>query len=154
MADVRRDGLRHQLSLFIISSLGSALPWARYTSANHEIVDILKWLTVALLAYVISAIVLRPDWIAILRATFIQAGRTAVKRGRHWLLSSGRPSALIFFSGRLRHEVELRQGTERLRRVWTRAEMRREMGNAGPYNRRWYVLFQPRHVLRYLNCRP
>jgi NRAMP (natural resistance-associated macrophage protein)-like metal ion transporter len=37
----------------------------------HEIVDILKWLTVALLAYVITAVVLRPDWMAILRATFI-----------------------------------------------------------------------------------
>ena len=84
----------------ILFGIGTAVATIHFR--YHEIVDILKWLTVALLAYVISAIVLRPDWIAILRATFIPGWPHGREAWATWLLSSGRPSALIFFSGRLR----------------------------------------------------
>ena len=84
----------------VLFGVGTAMATIHFR--YHEIVDILKWLTVALLAYVITAIVLRPDWMAILRATFIPTWPTGVRRGLRWSPSSGLPSALIFFSGRLR----------------------------------------------------
>lgn len=41
--------------------------WCRY----HQIANLLKWLTLALFAYVVTAIVIRPNWSAILHDTFI-----------------------------------------------------------------------------------
>jgi Mn2+/Fe2+ NRAMP family transporter len=52
----------------VLFGIGTAVATIHFR--YHEIVDILKWLTLALLAYVVSAVVLRPDWMAILRTTF------------------------------------------------------------------------------------
>lgn len=41
--------------------------WCRY----HQIANLLKWLSLALFAYVVTAIVIRPNWSAILHDTFI-----------------------------------------------------------------------------------
>ena len=53
----------------VIFGLGISVAtvWCRY----HQIANALKWLTLSLFAYVITAFVIRPDWTAILRDTFI-----------------------------------------------------------------------------------
>jgi NRAMP (natural resistance-associated macrophage protein)-like metal ion transporter len=110
----------------ILFGIGTAVATIHFR--YHEIVDILKWLTVALLAYVISAVVLRPDWIAILRATFIPGWPHGREAWATLVAVLGTTISPYIFFWQASHEVELRQGTERLRRFWTRAEMRREMG--------------------------
>ena len=90
----------------------------------HEIVDILKWLTLALLAYVITAVVLRPDWITILRATFIPAWPNGREAWATLVAILGTTISPYIFFWQASYEVEVKPGTQRL---WTRAKMRDEM---------------------------
>jgi NRAMP (natural resistance-associated macrophage protein)-like metal ion transporter len=48
-------------------TIGTATVWFHY----RQIVNILKWLAASLLAYAVTAFVVRPDWASILRDTFI-----------------------------------------------------------------------------------
>ncbi len=48
-------------------AIAFATVWFRY----HQIANVLKWLALTLFAYVITAIVLRPDWTTILHDTFV-----------------------------------------------------------------------------------
>jgi NRAMP (natural resistance-associated macrophage protein)-like metal ion transporter len=109
----------------ILFGIGTAVATIHFR--YHEIVDILKWLTVALLAYIITAVVLRPDWIAILRATFIPSWPHGREAWATLVAVLGTTISPYIFFWQASHEVELRLGTERPRRVWKRAEMRREM---------------------------
>ena len=124
MADVVEMVITINSHYFVVL-FGVGTPVVTIHFRYHEIVDILKWLAVALLAYVITAVVLRPDWMAILRAPLFQPGQVGVRRGLHWSPSSGLPSALTFFFWQASYEVEVKPGTQRL---WTRGEMRDEMG--------------------------
>jgi NRAMP (natural resistance-associated macrophage protein)-like metal ion transporter len=47
--------------------IGSFLIWSSY----YRIVRIFKWLTLVLFSYVLAALFARPDWTAVIRATFI-----------------------------------------------------------------------------------
>jgi NRAMP (natural resistance-associated macrophage protein)-like metal ion transporter len=91
----------------------------------HEIVDILKWLTVALLAYVITAVVLRPDWMAILSATFIPTWPSGREAWATLVAVLGTTISPYIFFWQASYEVEVKPGTQRR---WTRGEMIDEMG--------------------------
>ncbi len=48
-------------------TIGSFLIWSSY----YRIVRIFKWLTLVLFSYVLAALFAKPDWAAVLRATFV-----------------------------------------------------------------------------------
>lgn len=48
-------------------AIASATVWCRY----HQIANVLKWLALALFAYVITAFLIHPDWTTILHDTFV-----------------------------------------------------------------------------------
>lgn len=45
--------------------------WLMVWRSYHQIARIFKWMTLVLFAYVIAAFLARPDWVSVLRATFI-----------------------------------------------------------------------------------
>ncbi len=49
---------------------GLGICFATVRLRYHQIADVLKWLALALFAYVITAFVVKPDWSEVLRATF------------------------------------------------------------------------------------
>jgi NRAMP (natural resistance-associated macrophage protein)-like metal ion transporter len=110
----------------ILFGIGTAVVTIHFR--YHEIVDILKWLTVALLAYVITAVVIRPDWMAILRATFIPSWPTEREAWATLVAVLGTTISPYIFFWQASHEMEVKQEMERPGRNWTRAEIRREMG--------------------------
>jgi NRAMP (natural resistance-associated macrophage protein)-like metal ion transporter len=90
----------------------------------HEIVDILKWLTVALVAYVITAVVLQPDWMAILRATFIPTWPSGREAWTTLVAVLGTTISPYIFFWQASYEVEVKPGTQR---VLTHAKTKEEM---------------------------
>jgi Mn2+/Fe2+ NRAMP family transporter len=54
-----------------IVAFGLLIAWATIALHYAAIVRILKWLTLALFAYIVTALSLRPDWGEVARATFI-----------------------------------------------------------------------------------
>lgn len=107
----------------VLFGIGTAVATIHFR--YHEIVDILKWLTAALLAYVITAVVLRPDWMAILRASFIPTWPRGREAWATLVAVLGTTISPYIFFWQASHEVEVKPGTQRR---WTRAEMREEMG--------------------------
>ena len=107
----------------VLFGIGTAVATIHFR--YHEIVDILKWLTVALLAYVITAVVLRPDWMAILRATFIPTWPRGREAWATLVAILGTTISPYIFFWQASHEVEVKPGT---RRLLTRAQMTEEMG--------------------------
>lgn len=57
----------HLLVVFFGVVIAVATVWCRY----HQIAKVLKWLTLTLFAYVITAFLVRPDWRTILHDTFV-----------------------------------------------------------------------------------
>lgn len=51
----------------------AGISWATVRLRYHQIASVLKWLALVLFAYVISGFVIRPDWSAVMRDTFIPA---------------------------------------------------------------------------------
>ncbi|HEY2343911.1 MAG TPA: divalent metal cation transporter, partial [Chthoniobacteraceae bacterium] len=56
---------------WFVFPMGLGIAWATVRFHYADIANILKWLALVLFAYVVTAIAVRPDWIATLRATFI-----------------------------------------------------------------------------------
>jgi NRAMP (natural resistance-associated macrophage protein)-like metal ion transporter len=50
---------------------GAGIAWATIRLRYHALARVLRWLTLALFAYVATAIFIRPSWSAIVRATFL-----------------------------------------------------------------------------------
>lgn len=48
-------------------AIAAATIWLRY----HQFAAILKWLSLSLLAYVVTALLLKPHWLPVLKATFV-----------------------------------------------------------------------------------
>ena len=109
----------------VLFGIGTAVATIHFR--YHEIVDILKWLTVALLAYVITALILQPDWITVLRATFIPSWPQGREGWATLVAILGTTISPYVFFWQASYEVEVRQETKRVRQVSTRAEMSREM---------------------------
>jgi len=65
-----------------------------------------KWLTLALFAYIGSALFSKPDAIQVLKATFIPTLRFDATSWRRWWRSWALPSRLIFFFWQADQEVE------------------------------------------------
>lgn len=57
----------HVWVVFFGVAISAATVWLRYA----QIANTLKWLALFLFSYVITAIIVRPDWIAVLRDTFV-----------------------------------------------------------------------------------
>ncbi len=93
----------------------------------HEIVDILKWLTVALLAYVITAVVLRPDWMTILHDTFIPSWPSGREAWATLVAVLGTTISPYIFFWQASHEVEVKNAAKRPSHSWTHAETAKEM---------------------------
>jgi Mn2+/Fe2+ NRAMP family transporter len=51
--------------------LGVALAWATVEIPYHRIARVLKWLALVLFAYVVTAVLARPDWGVVLRAALV-----------------------------------------------------------------------------------
>jgi Mn2+/Fe2+ NRAMP family transporter len=58
-------------SHFFVVFFGIAIAFATIRFRYHQIANVLKWLALSLFAYVLTAIVVRPDWTTILRDTFL-----------------------------------------------------------------------------------
>lgn len=58
-------------SHFFVVFFGIAIAFATIWFRYHQIANVLKWLALSLFAYVLTAIVVRPDWTTILRDTFL-----------------------------------------------------------------------------------
>ncbi len=109
----------------VLFGIGTAVATIHFR--HHEIVDILKWLTVALLAYVITAVVLRPDWMAILHATFIPSWPSGREAWATLVAVLGTTISPYIFFWQASHEVEVKNAAKRPGHAWTRAEKTREM---------------------------
>ncbi len=57
----------HLFVVFFGATIAAATVWLPY----HRIASVLKWLALALVAYVIAALLLRPNWSAVLRAALV-----------------------------------------------------------------------------------
>jgi len=58
-------------SHWFVVLLGVSIAFATIFCRYHQIANVLKWLALTLFAYVITAVVIRPDWSTIMRDTFI-----------------------------------------------------------------------------------
>jgi NRAMP (natural resistance-associated macrophage protein)-like metal ion transporter len=56
---------------WFVLPMGAGIAWATIRFHYVEIANVLKWLALVLFAYVITAVAIRPDWVATARATFI-----------------------------------------------------------------------------------
>jgi NRAMP (natural resistance-associated macrophage protein)-like metal ion transporter len=65
-------------SHYFVVLFGIGIAWATIRLRYHQIAATLKWLALVLFAYVVTAIVVGPDWSAVLRDTFIPS----VPKGR------------------------------------------------------------------------
>jgi len=68
-------------TLLWVAIFGFGLFYAQMLLSYRLLVNILKWVTVALFAYVITAFVVRPDWWVVLRHAFIPE----IHRDGHWI---------------------------------------------------------------------
>ncbi len=105
--------------------IGSFLIWSSY----YRIVRIFKWLTLVLFSYVLTAFLAKPDWSAVLRATFIPHVEWT---GAYWatlvgILGTTISPYLFFWGASQEVEEELKQGelTLESRRGATNAELRK-----------------------------
>lgn len=58
-------------SHWFVVGFGALIAWATVRLRYHRLAAVLKWLCVSLLAYVVTALLLRPDWGAAARDTFV-----------------------------------------------------------------------------------
>lgn len=58
---------------FFVLLFGIGITWASVRCNYEQIARILKWLCLSLFAYVVTGFIIRPDWGAVARATFIPA---------------------------------------------------------------------------------
>lgn len=58
-------------SHFFVLTFGVAIAWATVRCRYYQIAAILKWLAAVLFAYVITALILKPDWRTIAHDTFV-----------------------------------------------------------------------------------
>src|SRR5437660_893769 len=65
-------------SHFFVILFGVGIAWAIIRFRYHQIARVLKWLALVLLAYVATAIVVRPDWSSIVKDAFVPS----LPRGR------------------------------------------------------------------------
>ena len=65
-------------SHFFVVLFGVGIAWAIIRFRYHQIARVLKWLALVLLAYVATAIVVRPDWSSIVKDAFVPS----LPRGR------------------------------------------------------------------------
>jgi Mn2+/Fe2+ NRAMP family transporter len=106
---------------------GAGIAWATIRLPYHALARVLKWLTLALFAYVATGMFIHPSWPAIARATFLPAappGRDA------WalvvaVLGTTISPYLFFWQASLEVEQEREQGrpTVKEREGATRAEL-------------------------------
>jgi NRAMP (natural resistance-associated macrophage protein)-like metal ion transporter len=62
-------------SLWLLPVFSGAILAALFWTSYHTIVKVFKWLTLVLFAYVVTAFIAKPDWGAVLRATFVPGVR-------------------------------------------------------------------------------
>jgi NRAMP (natural resistance-associated macrophage protein)-like metal ion transporter len=106
---------------------GAGIAWATIRLRYHALARVLKWLTLALFAYVATAIFIHPNWGAIARATFLPG----VPHGRQaWamivaILGTTISPYLFFWQASQEVEEEKERGrrTVRAREGATRAEL-------------------------------
>jgi len=70
MADAAETLTKINSHVFVVL-FGAGVSWAIIRFRYHQIATILKWLALVLLAYVLVAFRLRPDWGAVLRDAFV-----------------------------------------------------------------------------------
>jgi NRAMP (natural resistance-associated macrophage protein)-like metal ion transporter len=58
-------------SLWLMPVFSGAILAALFWTSYHTIAKVFKWLTLVLFAYVVTAFIAKPDWGAVLRATFV-----------------------------------------------------------------------------------
>jgi NRAMP (natural resistance-associated macrophage protein)-like metal ion transporter len=58
-------------SHFFVLVFGAAIAWATVKCTYSQIAGALKWLAAVLFAYVITAFIVRPNWLAVARDTFV-----------------------------------------------------------------------------------
>jgi NRAMP (natural resistance-associated macrophage protein)-like metal ion transporter len=106
---------------------GAGIAWATIRLRYHALARVLKWLTLALFAYVATAIFIHPNWGAIARATFLPG----VPHGRQaWamivaILGTTISPYLFFWQASQEVEEEKERGrrTVKAREGATRAEL-------------------------------
>jgi len=105
--------------------IGSFLVWWSY----YTIARIFKWLTLVLFSYVLAALFAKPDWIAVIRATFIPHIEWS---GAYWatlvgIFGTTISPYLFFWQASQEVEEERKQGelTLEARRGATNAELRK-----------------------------
>jgi NRAMP (natural resistance-associated macrophage protein)-like metal ion transporter len=114
-------------SHYFVFLFGIGIAAATIHLRYHQIVDILKWLTLALLAYVMTAIVLRPEWRPILRATFIPSWPGGPGGWATLVAVLGTTISPYIFFWQASHEMEVQKRTAHPSYAWTDEERRSEM---------------------------
>ena len=85
---------------------GAAIAWPPCSSATRSIARVLKWLALALFAYVITAFYIRPPLGQVLHATFVPRCPARAAAGRRWSRSWAPPSRPYLFFWQASQEVE------------------------------------------------
>ncbi len=89
---------------------GVGISYATIRFRYVQIARILKWLSLVLFAYVLTAFTIGPDWRTVLHDTFVPHGRRGTQGGPPWSPFSGRRSVRTSFSGsRVRRSRKKRQ---------------------------------------------
>jgi NRAMP (natural resistance-associated macrophage protein)-like metal ion transporter len=84
------------LTIIFGAGITLAVIYFRY----YQIASILKWLTLVLFAYVITAFILKPRWGTVLYDTFIPSWPRGHNAWRTWWRFLARPSVRTYFSGK------------------------------------------------------
>jgi NRAMP (natural resistance-associated macrophage protein)-like metal ion transporter len=104
-------------------AVAAATIWLRY----HQFAAILKWLSLSLLAYVVTALLLRPHWIPVLKATFVPRLPTTPDGWSMLVAILGTTISPYLFFWQASQEVEEERALGRLMLIRRQGATRREL---------------------------
>lgn len=102
-------------SHLLVLVFGAATAWATIRLRYSQIAGVLKWLTLVLLAYVVTAIMVGPDWGAVLHQTFLPPRPSGAGYGAALVAILGTTISPYLFFWQASQEVEEEKAKGRVR---------------------------------------
>ena len=136
-------------SQFYVALFGLGICVATVRLRYHQIANVLKWLALALFAYVVTAFVVKPDWSEVLRATFAPSWPQGHAAWATLVAILGTTISPYLFFWQAGQEVEEEKAMGR-RLLIARQGATDDGARRPPHRRRHrHVLLEPRHVLHH-----
>jgi Mn2+/Fe2+ NRAMP family transporter len=116
-------------SHYLVVIFGVAIAWATIQLQYYQISGILKWLALALFAYVATAIYLRPDWPAVLRDAVVPSLPRGAEGWKTLVAILGTTISPYLFFWQASQEVEEEKAAGRLYLAQRRGATSREIAD-------------------------